>query len=662
MIKKKIRIIAVLTAIMLLLQLSGCSVSYVNEAQASRVDDLLTDMTIEDKIEQMMFVSYRTWKVVPETEETDPESPSETAEEDEPPENVTSLNDELRNSLKNHRYGGVLLFGENFKDAEQTVKLISDIQQANQEGGGLPLLVAADQEGGRVARIGFGTTGAGNMALGATNNAENAKTMSSIYGEELKLLGLNTDFAPVLDVNNNPNNPVIGVRSFSDDPEMVAEYGIKYMEGLHAAGMISTLKHFPGHGNTDTDSHTGFPRIMSSYEELKECELIPFQKVIDAGADMVMTAHIQYPEIETETYTSISTGEEVHLPATMSKRILTDILRDDLGFKGVLVSDALEMAAIADNFNMEDFLCISINAGVDMLIIPPVYDSKSLKELDDLTDMAIKLAKEGKIDTERIDTSVKRILELKDKYGLLSVSDFSVSEDAVEKAVTGVGSTENREKALKIANDALTLVKNDEAFPIKVDEDESVIILFAGNCATSAGAGKMLKQELLSKGLLQEGQLTVMVNDKENGSLCEEEAAKANHCILVYKTFNSNCLKPETDDGFSSAVFDRIIASRHEMDKRSILISCQLPYDAARFKDADAVLLAYNAPVMKEIPPASGEGSAYMPNLEAALMSCFAGEDTTGQLPVNIPDLDENYQMTGEILYEKGTGVLSVKQ
>ena len=243
-------------------------------------------MTIEDKIEQMMFVSYRTWKVVPEEEETSPETPAEQAEDDEPPVNVTSLNDEMRASLKNHSYGGVLLFGENFKDAEQTVKLISDIQQTNQEGGGLPLLVAADQEGGRVARIGYGTTGAGNMALGATNNAENAKTMSSIYGGELKLLGLNTDFAPVLDVNNNPNNPVIGVRSFSD-----------------------------------------------------------------------------YPEIETETYKSISTGEQVHLPATMSKRILTDILRDDMGFKGVLVSDALEMAAIADNFNMEDFLCLSINAG-----------------------------------------------------------------------------------------------------------------------------------------------------------------------------------------------------------------------------------------------------------------------------------------------------------
>ncbi len=165
--------------------------------------------------------------------------------------------------------------------------------------------MTVDQEGGNVARIGFGTSGIGNMALAATGDPSNAKEMAELYGKEMGLLGINTDFAPVVDVNNNPNNPIIGIRSFSDSPKMVAEYGISYIEGLHETGTIATLKHFPGHGNTDTDSHTGFPLIDSTYEELKEFELIPFQKTIDAGADMVMTAHIQYPQIEKETYTSI---------------------------------------------------------------------------------------------------------------------------------------------------------------------------------------------------------------------------------------------------------------------------------------------------------------------------------------------------------------------
>ena len=539
MIKMTKRMIAVFTSVMLMFNLSGCGETEARKSGENRIDEIIANMTLEDKIEQMMFVSYRTWKEVREKESADAVLTVENAEEDIPAVNITELNDEMRTSLQEHHYGGMLLFGENFKDADQTLRLIADIQQTNLAGGGLPLLVAADQEGGNVARIGFGTTGVGNMALAATGNADNAKSMASIYGEELALLGLNTDFAPVMDVNNNPNNPVIGVRSFSDSPEIVAEYGIRYMEGLHDTGTIATLKHFPGHGNTDTDSHTGFPCIMSSYEDLKECELIPFQKAIDAGADMIMTAHIQYPKIETGTYTSVSTGEQVYLPATMSSRILTDILRDDMGFEGVVVSDALEMAAIADNFSMEDVLCLTINAGVNMLIVPSVLDSSGPQKLDDMVDMAVKLAGEGRIDQNRIEDSVRKILELKEKYGLLSLTDFSVTDEAIKKAVTGTGSKENRKKALAIAKKALTLVKNNEAFPIKADENQSILVLFADSCVSRAGTGELVKQELLNDGLINESQLIVMVNDNENGELCEEEALKADYCILVYRTYNT---------------------------------------------------------------------------------------------------------------------------
>ena len=231
--------------------------------------------------------------------------------------------------------------------------------------------------------------------------------MAAIYGEELKLLGIHADYAPVLDVNNNPNNPVIGVRSFSDDPEVVSEYGAAFIRGLHGAGVISTLKHFPGHGNTGTDSHTGLPLIDSSYEALKAVELVPFQAAIDAGADMVMTAHIQYPQIETETYVSKSTGEEIFLPATMSRTILTDILRGDMGFEGVIVTDALDMAAISANFTDEDMILLPINAGVDMLMLPMVYDTVSFQRMQDMTDLAVQLVREGKISEDRIDASLR---------------------------------------------------------------------------------------------------------------------------------------------------------------------------------------------------------------------------------------------------------------
>ena len=609
------------------------------------IDKLLGEMTLREKVEQMMIVSYRVWKETPET--------GESPDEEIPGIKVTELNDEIKIDLKNHDYGGVILFGENFEDAKQVVNLISDIQNVNQADGGLPLFVAVDQEGGKVARISFGTTGPGNMALAATGDPDNARKMAEIYGKEMGLLGINTDFAPVADINNNPNNPVIGTRSFSDSPEVVSEYVLSYMEGLHNAGIIATLKHFPGHGNTDTDSHTGFPCIDSGYDELKESELIPFKNGIDAGADMVMTAHIQYPQIETETYTSVSTGAQVYIPATMSHKILTDILRDDMGFEGVVVSDALSMAAIAENFSDEDVLAMMMKAGVDLVILPGMFNTDDLRHVQDMVETAVKLAEDGAVDEKSINDSVRRILTLKKKYGLLEQSDFASTDELIAQAESGVGSDINRKTAWDITEKALTLVKNDDqAFPIKAADEETALILFCNGCAGCIGTGELVKHELYEQGKISdESQIVLMTNDRENEEECVKAAEEADHCILVYRTYNSACLDPATDDGFSSAVFDRIIDSLHKKGKQAIVVSCQLPYDAARFEAADAMLLSYNFSEMSKIPAESGAGSAYAPNLAVALMACFEDREITGRLPVTIPKIDESYQFTDEILY-----------
>ena len=377
-----------LAAVMLV---TGCAFAEDNGGDA--LESILSGMTLREKAAQMMIASFRTWKEVPETE--DAEQPAE-----EPPAvKITELNDEIREMIARDRFGGILLFGENFEDPEQTLRLVADLQTVNQQGGGIPQLIFVDQEGGNVNRIPYSTIGVSNMALGATGDPENARTMAAIHGEEISLLGIHVNFAPVVDVNNNAANPVIGIRSFSDNPQAVAEFGCAYMAGLHDTGTLAALKHFPGHGNTDTDSHTGFPLINSTYDELKANELIPFQAAIDAGADMVMTAHIQYPRIEKETFTSVSSGEQLYLPATMSRTILTDILRGDMGFDGVIVSDALDMAAIADNFGMEDILKLTINAGVDLLILPAVKDTNLFRQAGAYVDTAVALVSENEGET-----------------------------------------------------------------------------------------------------------------------------------------------------------------------------------------------------------------------------------------------------------------------
>ncbi|MCR4672466.1 MAG: glycoside hydrolase family 3 protein [Lachnospiraceae bacterium] len=615
--------------------------SHIIDYEDKEIEEILAGMTLRDKVEQMLVVSYRVW----ENDSSDKSIYTD----------VTELNDELRQALTEHHYGGTVLFSQNVRDAEQVVRLVADMQQTTVNGGGLPLLVAADQEGGNVSRLDFGTTGVGNMALAATGDPENSRTMASIFGEELSLLGINTDFAPVMDVNNNPSNPVIGVRSFSDSPEIVTEYGLSFMEGLHDTGTIATLKHFPGHGNTDTDSHTGFPCIMSSYEELKECELIPFQAAIDAGADMIMTAHIQYPEIEEETYISISTGEEVCLPATMSKVILTDILRNDMGFEGVVITDALDMAAISENFSDEDVLTLTINAGVDLLLLPPVSDAETFRHVLDMTETAVALAEEGKIDTDRIYESVRRILTLKKNYGLLDQADFAVTDEMISGAEAGVGRTEHREAAWDIAEKALTLVKNEgDAFPISLESGETALILFADSCASRFATGELAEKIMRENAVIPEdARINVMVNNTENGDECVKAAEEADYVILINRAYMLECLDPATEDGFSTAVFDEIIAARNDNGQQCIVISCQLPYDAARFGEADAILLTYNSAYMPELPPETGEDSAYCPNLAAALVACFGEGQADGKLPVNIPEVDENYKITDTILYER---------
>lgn len=633
------------TIILSILILLGCTALLV-KLTTDPLETALSKMSLREKAAQMMIASFRAWKEVPESED------EEESQEEPPSVNITELNDEIRAMVSRIHFGGILLFGENIQDPEQTLRLVADLQSTNQIGGGLPQMFFVDQEGGNVNRVSYGTLGVSNMALTATGDSANAREMASVHGEEIGLLGIHADFAPVVDVNSNPSNPVIGIRSFSDDPYTVAEYGCAYLAGLHDAGIASALKHFPGHGNTDTDSHTGFPVISSSYDELKRCELIPFKAAIDAGADLVMTAHIQYPQIEKETRTSFSTGEEVFLPATMSRTILTDILRGDLGFEGVIVSDALDMAAISENFSMEDTLKLAVNAGVDLLILPPVKDTKLFRMTETCVDTLVALVDSGEIDEARIDESVLRILRLKQKYGILGRKDFTVTDEMIAAAKDGIGSAAHRDKEWQIAEKALTLVKNENsAFPLTLNAGETTLVLFADSCASRSGAGELARKLLEERQALPEGaELLVMKNTRDNEAECIEAALDADHVILVHRVYAAACLDPATDDGFSSGSFDRIIEAVHARGGTVIVVSCQLPYDAARFPEADAVLLTYWGNAMPQLP---AEGSSWSSNLPAGLLACFGLCSTEGRLPVNIPSLDAQYRPTTQILYPR---------
>lgn len=263
---------------------------------------------------------------------------------------VTELNDDIQQILADYSFGGVILFAENVVETEQTAKLVHQFQSTMVENDHIPLLVGIDQEGGIVNRLGSGTQLPGNMALGATADPDNANLAGQIIGSELEALGINVNFAPSVDVNNNPKNPVIGLRSFSSDPDLVSEFGLSYMDGIRQYNVATAAKHFPGHGDTEVDSHYGLPVVDKSLDELEANELIPFRATVENNVDMLMTAHIQFPQLESESKVSQEDGSDILLPSTLSPAILTDLLREEMGYEGIVITDALNMDAIANNF------------------------------------------------------------------------------------------------------------------------------------------------------------------------------------------------------------------------------------------------------------------------------------------------------------------------
>jgi beta-N-acetylhexosaminidase len=270
----------------------------------------------------------------------------------------TEVTPDLRAWMATYGWGGVIIFGRNVESPAQLLTLTQGLQEAVRARGHTPLLIAVDQEGGRVARLKAPFTAFPSMArVGQTGSAQLASRVGEAIAAELAAVGINVDMAPVLDVRSNPANTVIGDRAFSTDPQGVARLGTAFMRGMHAAGVLAVGKHFPGHGDTLLDSHVALPVCERTIAQLNACELLPFRAVIAAGLEAIMTAHVIY-----QAWDSC-------LPATLSSSVLTGILRGKMGFQGVIVSDDLGMAAVAETVPWEEVTVQALRAGVDLLLI-----------------------------------------------------------------------------------------------------------------------------------------------------------------------------------------------------------------------------------------------------------------------------------------------------
>lgn len=553
----------------------------VDEAESSGpdwVETQLASMSLEDKIGQL-FMVY----VHGESADTD--------RADAVASNRERLGaDSGAAFVAAYQPGGIIYFdwANGLSDPEQIAALSSGLQEAAE----IPLLIATDQEYGTVVRIGEPATQfPGSMPLGATRDTEAARRAAEAAGAELRAMGLNHNFAPNADVNVDPANPVIGVRSFGSDPALVAEFATAQIGGYQAGGVAVAAKHFPGHGDTATDSHVGLPVITHTAEEWERIDAPPFIAAIEAGADMVMSAHLQFPALDDSLK-----------PATLSEPILTGLLRERLGFEGVIVTDALDMEGVRTDYGDDRVAVMALQAGVDLLLMPPDFP---------LAYEAVLAAVEaGELTEDRIDASVRRLLELKQRRGLTAEAAPASADLAL------VGADEHLALAADIAERSITLLANDGTLP------------FAGGSVLVTGWGENTTARLTEAlaGLGVQADALVTGEAPDAAAIAAAVDAAKERDLVVVTTFNVASGSPQAT----------LVAELLKAGVPVVAAAVGTPYDAARLPGVNAALATY---------------SYTAPSLAALAKAITGAVDPSGTLPVDVP------ADSGEIAYALGHGL-----
>lgn len=480
-----------------------------------------------------------------------------------------------------------------------TALLVNDLQRLAK----VPLLVTADLEGG-AGYVFFGATRLPlAMAIGATGRDDLAYAAGKIAAQEGKALGIGVDFYPVTDVNNNPRNPIISIRSFGEDPQKVAQFSRAYIRGIHDGGLIATAKHFPGHGDVASDSHLEMPVLDVSRERLESLELIPFRAAIAEGVGAVMSAHIALPALEED--------RDARTPATLSKRVLTDLLRRDLGFKGLIFTDAMDMHAISKNFPDAEATVRAVEAGADVVLFPRDVEV-SFRAIQSAVGA-------GRIPVARLDDSVRRILRAKARLGL---TRYRPADLGILSRV--LGSSANRDVARKIHEGAITLVRDEQsAVPLRLEPQQRLLhvnLLDSRSGWREGPVGRVVTAELPKRHAQ-----TVSIQLDDQSSRTEYELARKlaslNDAVVVTAFIRVASYKGSIDLSREQLAFLRDLASAK---KPLVFVLFGSPYLLHHVPELPSYVLTYDT----------------TPGAELAAVRAIAGEiPIRGVLPISLPGL-----------------------
>ena len=501
---------------------------------------------------------------------------------------------EIIAALQKYRPAGVTLFrGLNINNPAQVRQLTDSLQHWAREFNLPPLLIAADQEGGQLMAIGQGTTPLpGNMALGAVGSPELAQEAGMVLGRELAAMGINVNYAPVCDVNINPQNPVIGIRSFGENPEDVARLVGAMIDGIQSTGVAAVAKHFPGHGDTDADSHHGLASVPHNLERLHQVEFPPFRAAIAAKVKMIMTAHLALPAID---------GPSAP-PATLSHNILHGLLREELGFNGVIVTDAMDMQAIRQGDSLGEEALRASSAGADLLLLTSnpedhrrVYEHLRLalqrEELDATTNAA----------------SFERISSLKRWLAKHQQPDLSV-----------VGCDANSVVANEIAERSVTLVRNHSGLlPLRMKPDQRIATIVPRPINLTPADTSAYQVPSLARVMreyhqnIDEFEIPYAPDGREIADLIERLQG---YDLIIFGTLNAYTCTEQAE----------LVCQVLKLSIPTVLVALRLPYDLISFPEAGTYICTY---------------SILEPSIQALAKALFGKIEFKGQLPVSIPGL-----------------------
>lgn len=539
----------------------------LSRAASKWVRNTLAGLSLEEKAAQMVMIRAYGFYEHPQSEE----------------------HQRLLHDVRDLDVGGVVIFAS---EVETIPRLLNDLQSAAE----LPLLVSADVERGLAFRVSRGTVPLPwAMAIGATRSQEAARFTGEVTARESRALGIHWALAPVADVNNNPANPVINIRSYGEDPKLVAGMVSAYIEGARTGGMLTTAKHFPGHGDTSTDSHHTRPVVKAERERLESVELVPFRRAIEAGVDTIMTAHVVMPAIDEES------------PATLSAAISTGLLRDDLGFAGLIVTDAMGMAGIRPAWTGEAAIR-AVQAGADVVLLPPqpVVAIQSL----------VRSVSEGQLTEERIDASVERILESKARLGLhknrlVDVEDIGRS----------VARPQDMERALAVAQDSITVVRNEgDILPLHAEEPLNILHLVISSGLRDRAIRGLPEAELRTRKIDFKSRFLGPEIPPKVADEILAEVPEFTHVLVSAFVWVS----PATDRGDLKESQAELLQRLNGTQVPVIVVSYMSPYLLAEIPETPVFVATY--------------GSA--DSSQRAAIAALLGEiDVGGKLPVELPQL-----------------------